>query len=1060
MNQKQFLSAVTLAWSVTQVFATCGHADGPKKLQYNRDIRPILSDNCFACHGPDANKRAADLRLDDRNAAIESGAIDPGQAAASELIERILSDDPESVMPPPASHKTLTDEQKQMLRDWIQAGAEYQPHWAFVPPEPVAAPSVQQADWVRNPIDNFILARLEAEKLSPSVEADLRTLARRAALDITGLPPTPAQLDELMKDTSGKAYENYVDRLLQSTRWGEHRARYWLDYARFADTHGIHFDNYREMWSYRDWIINAFNKNMPFDQFTVEQLAGDLLPSPTLDQRIATGFNRCNITTNEGGIIDEEYAVLYARDRTETTSLVYLGLTAGCAVCHDHKFDPLTMRDFYSMSAFFSNTTQNVRDGNVQNTPPILQVPRDEERQLVEQLRERVAKLEGDQKALRESSKVPFEEWLKRPELVAELLAQSGPSEGLQLQLPLDEGATEFVHYNAAGVGQRAAVAASAAWAEGQIARSAWVNSEASRLQLPGVGSFDTQDPFSFGAWLFLPANANGAVFAKMNEAEQFRGWDLWLQNGQVASHIISTWPKDAIKGVAAQKLPVNSWVHVFVSYDGSAKPEGLKIYIDGAEQQLNYEAKTLTGSIRTNVPFSLGKRHSASPANGVRVQDLRIYSRLVSKPEIDALRTNPRKAYLVAKHTPRSEAEQAELYDWYLQNHSSEYGQVSMQLTSAKEELSQAIARGTIAHVMQEKMDTQPSSFILFRGEYDKRKDPVGAATPAFLPPMANDIPKNRLGLAKWLLAPENPLTARVTVNRFWQEVFGTGLVSTSGDFGLAGQSPSHPDLLDWLALEYRNNGWNTKELFRTILTSATYRQAAVATPEKLEKDPQNRLLSRGPRFRLDAEMVRDYALAASGALSEKIGGASAKPYQPEGVWEAVAMIGSNTRDYKPDSGENLYRRSLYTFWKRSAPPASMEIFNAPSREVCTVRRERTNTPLQALVTLNDPQFVEAGRKLAEDTLKLPSEVAPDDTARIQSIAVRLISRPFRPEELSIVLASLEQLRAHYVAHPADAEQLLAVGESKTESDNQPLLAAWTMLVNELMNLDEALNK
>ncbi|MDX1925039.1 MAG: DUF1553 domain-containing protein [Pirellulaceae bacterium] len=1060
MNRKQFLLAAAFAWSVTHVFATCGHADGPKKLQYNRDIRPILSDNCFACHGPDANKRAADLRLDDRNAAIESGAIEPGQAAASELIERILSEDPESVMPPPASHKTLTAEQKQTLRDWIEAGAEYQPHWAFVPPEPVAVPTVQNADWVRNPIDNFVLARLEAEKLSPSVEADLRTLARRASLDITGLPPTPAQLDELMKDTSGKAYENFVDRLLQSTRWGEHRARYWLDYARFADTHGIHFDNYREMWSYRDWIINAFNKNMPFDQFTVEQLAGDLLPNPTLDQRIATGFNRCNITTNEGGIIDEEYAVLYARDRTETTSLVYLGLTAGCAVCHDHKFDPLTMRDFYSMSAFFSNTTQSVRDGNVQNTPPIVQVPRDEERQLVEQLRERVAKLEGEQKMLRESSKGPFEEWLKRPELVAELLTQSGPSEGLQLQLPLDEGATEFVHYNAAGVGQRAAVAASASWAEGQIARSAWVNNEASRLQLPGVGSFDTQDPFSFGAWLFVPANANGAVFAKMNEAEEFRGWDLWLQNGQVASHIISTWPKDAIKGVAAQKLPVNSWVHVFVSYDGSAKPEGLKIYIDGTEQQLNYEAKTLSGSIRTNVPFSLGKRHSTSPANGVRVQDLRIYSRLVNKPEIDALRTNPRKAYLVAKHTPRSEAEQAELYEWYLQNHSSEYGQVSTQLASAKEELSQAIARGTIAHVMQEKMDTQPSSFILFRGEYDKRRDPVAAATPAFLPPMANDLPKNRLGLAKWLLAPENPLTARVTVNRFWQEVFGTGLVITSGDFGLAGQSPSHPDLLDWLALEYRNNGWNTKELFRTIVTSATYRQAAVATPEKLEKDPQNRLLSRGPRFRLDAEMVRDYTLAASGTLSEKIGGASAKPYQPEGVWEAVAMIGSNTRDYKQDSGENLYRRSLYTFWKRSAPPASMDIFNAPSREVCTVRRERTNTPLQALVTLNDPQFVEAARKLAESTLKLPSEVAPDDTARIQSIAVRLISRPFRPEELSIVQASLEQLRAHYVAHPADAEQLLAVGESKSDMDNLPLLAGWTMLVNELMNLDEALNK
>ncbi len=1061
MNRKQLLGVIALsAWVLVCADPNFCKAEGPRKLQYNRDIRPILSDNCFACHGPDGNKRAAELRLDDRAAAIESGAIEPGQPEASELVERILSGDPESVMPPPASHKTLTAEQKQILQDWIRDGAEYQPHWAFVPPQSPEIPQVQQTSWIRNPIDNFILARLEAEHLAPAREADLSTLARRAAFDITGLPPSPAQLEELLKDTSANAYEKYVDRLLQSKRWGEHRGRYWLDYARYADTHGIHFDNYREMWSYRDWIINAFNKNMPFDQFTIEQLAGDLLPNATLDQRIATGFNRCNITTNEGGIIDEEYAVLYARDRTETTSLVYLGLTAGCSVCHDHKFDPMTMKDFYSLSAFFSNTTQPVRDGNVQNTPPVVQVPREEERTLVDQKREQLAKLEADRHALRESSKGPFDEWVKRSDLISEVLAQSAIADGLQLQLPLDEGASEFIHFNTAGMAQRAAVPATAVWAEGHVARNAWVTNESSRLSLPGVGGFDTHDAFSFGAWLFVPPNANGAIFARMNEAEDYRGWDLWLQNGQVASHIISAWPKDAIKGVAAQKLPENSWVHVFVSYDGSAKPEGLKIYIDGAEQQLNYEAKTLSGSIRTNVPFSLGKRHSASPANGVRVQDLRVYNRLVNKQEIDALRINARMAYLLAKHGPRSEGEQNQLYDWYLQNHNPAYGEITKQIATASTELSQAIARGTIAHVMQEKMDTQPTSFILFRGEYDKRRDAVGAATPAFLPPLSADLPKNRLGLAKWLLAPENPLTARVTVNRFWQEVFGTGLVSTSGDFGLAGQSPSHPDLLDWLAIEYRNNGWNTKELFRTIVTSATYRQSAIVTPDKLEKDPQNRLLSRGPRFRLDAEMVRDFALATSGDLSERIGGPSVKPYQPEGVWEAVAMIGSNTRDYKQDNGENLYRRSLYTFWKRSAPPASMEIFNAPSREVCTVRRERTNTPLQALVTLNDPQFVEAARRLAEATLKLPPEVASDDTARVQSIAVRVISRQFTPDELAIVLSSLEQLRAHYIANPADAAQLLAVGESKPAFDNPTLLAGWTMLVNELMNLDEALNK
>ena len=463
MKNKQLLGvAALLGWLVAH-----GFSDEPKQLQFNRDIRPILSDNCFACHGPDSNKREADLRLDDRTAAIEAGAIEPGRIESSELITRILSEDVDTVMPPPESHKSLTAKQKQMLSDWVKSGAAYQPHWAFVPPQPTTPPSVQQLNWGRNPIDKFVLARLKLEQLEPAPEADLPTLARRAAFDITGLPPTLAQLDELLKDTSVNAYENYVDRLLQSNRWGEHRGRFWLDYARFADTHGIHFDNYREMWSYRDWIINAFNRNMPFDQFTIEQLAGDLLPNPTLDQRIATGFNRCNITTNEGGIIDEEYAVLYARDRTETTSLVYLGLTAGCAVCHDHKFDPLTQKDFYALSAFFSNTTQNVRDGNVQNTPPIVQVPSRDERQLVAQKQEQLAQLEAQQNSLRESSRAPFTDWLKRPELVGELLAHAAPTEGLQLQLPLDEGPTEFVHYSAGGVSQRTAVSASASWAEG-----------------------------------------------------------------------------------------------------------------------------------------------------------------------------------------------------------------------------------------------------------------------------------------------------------------------------------------------------------------------------------------------------------------------------------------------------------------------------------------------------------------------------------------------------------------------------------------------------------------
>lgn len=1057
---KATVARILISWLPLVSFSSFEwvRAEEPKRILFNRDIRPILFDNCLACQGPDSNARAADLRLDDRQWAIDSGAIEPGKPDSSTLLQRILSDDPDTVMPPPKSHKTLTDEQKRLLREWIESGAEYQAHWSFIAPAVQRPPVVKDQAWVRNPIDNFVLARLEAEQLGPAPAADLHTLARRAALDITGLPPSSAQLKELLEDKSPDAYEKYVDRLLESKHWGEHRGRYWLDYARYADTHGIHFDNFREMWSYRDWVIGAFNRNLPFDQFVIEQLAGDLLDSPTLDQQIATGFNRCNMTTNEGGIIDEEYAVLYARDRTETTSLVLLGLTAGCAVCHDHKFDPMTQRDFYSLSAFFNNTTQPVRDGNVQNTPPIIQVPMQEDRELVKQLRDQVANLEKQQADLRASARSEFDAWAKSPELVRQLSWSANPNEGLLLNIPLDEGPSDFVHLTTGGMSQRVSVAAEASWAEGWTARQAWVNGTQSALRLNDVGDFDTSDAFSYGAWIYAPANANGAVLARMDESQDFRGWDLWLQNGQVGAHIISAWDKDALKAVSKNKLPENKWVHVFITYDGSAKIEGLKVYVDGAEQGLNIEAKSLKGSIRTKVPFTLGQRNTTSPTSGVRVQDLRVYNRVLSAAELNVMRNNSRMAYLLAKHQPRTDAESTELYDWYLSQHNEKYQTATQQLASAKADLNAAISRGTIAHIMQERANEKPMAYVLFRGDYDKRRDPVPAQTPSFLPPLPENLPKNRLGLAQWFMSAENPLTARVTVNRFWQEVFGSGLVSSSGDFGIAGQLPSHPELLDWLAIEFRNSGWDVKSFFKLMLTSATYRQQALVTQKKLDRDPQNRFLSRGPRYRMDAEMVRDFALSASGLLSEKIGGASVKPYQPEGVWEAVAMIGSNTRDYKADGGEALYRRSMYTFWKRSAPPASMDIFNAPSREVCTIRRERTNTPLQALVTMNDPQFVEAAKKLAESIVN--RESLSDDAQRIQAIGESLLARPFNDREVAIVIDSLAKLRGHYRNTPSDAEQLLAVGQTKSSAKDLPELASWTMLVNELLNLDDVLNK
>jgi hypothetical protein len=1026
-------------------------------LEYNRDVRPILAEHCFACHGPDSASRKADLRLDRREAAVAAGAIAPGDLEQSELVARITSDERDEVMPPPSIKKPLSEAQKDVLKRWIASGAAYQPHWSLIPPKRPAPPAVKNAAWVRNPIDRFVLARLEERGLAPAPEADRHTLARRLSLDLTGLPPEPGLVEAFVKDTAPDAYERLVDRLLNSERWGEHRARYWLDAARYADTHGIHFDNYRENWAYRDWVISAFNRNIPFDRFTVEQLAGDLLPNRTLDQQVASGFNRCNITTNEGGVIPEEYAVLYTRDRTETVSQVWLGLTAGCAVCHDHKFDPLSQREFYELAAFFNNTTQNPMDGNIKDTPPTVFVPRPEDRSRWQSLVKDFAALKGQADARRKAAGSDFDAWLAA--LAPGALGAEIPADGLKLLAPLSEGSGQAVQLITGGAWRVATLGEKAAWQAGHVAAKALQVRAGVRLEVPEVGDFEKDQAFSYGAWVKLPRNPRpGAIFARMDESDGYRGWDLWTENGKLGAHIIHKWEDDALKVVARDALPADAWSHVFVTYDGSGKADGVKLFVNGRPQPVDVLADKLKGSIRTKTPWSLAQRSgTGSRINNLEVQDVRLYGRALAPAEVDRLARGGRALWLASKpKAKRSDGETAELVGWYLDAHDPQFQALSRKVAAVEQEHAGLKSRGTVAHVMQERTEA-PEAFILYRGEYDKRRDPVKPDTPDALPPLPPDLPRDRLGFAQWLLRPEHPLTARVTVNRFWQEVFGTGLVRTSGDFGVSGELPSHPELLDWMAVEFREGGWDVKRFFRMLVTSAAYRQSAAATPEKLEKDPQNRLLSRGPRFRMDAEVIRDYALAAGGLLSKTIGGPSVKPYQPDGVWEAVAMIGSNTRDYRRDTGDSLYRRSLYTFWKRAAPPASMDIFNAPSREVCTVRRERTNTPLQALVTLNDPQFVEADRHLAELTLKAGS----DTGSRLDFLADRLLGRPLRDDERKVVDASLADLTAYYQAHPSDAKALIAVGESKPDPAlDPPALAAWTMLTNELFNLDEVLNK
>lgn len=1048
-----FLSICLCLFSQSFLLSQTTRADD--SILYNRDIRPILTDMCFPCHGPDSASRKGDYRLDRRDDAIGKKVIVPGKPSESEMIRRILTSDANEVMPPSATKKTLSAAQKELLKKWVASGAEYQSHWSFIAPVRPELPKVKNESWAKSPIDRFVLAKLEERGLTPAPEADRRTLARRASLDITGLPPNVEIVEEFVNDKADNAYEKLIDKLLTSKHWGEHRGRYWLDAARYADTHGIHFDNYREIWAYRDWVINAFNRNVPFDQFTIEQLAGDLLPNKTLDQQVASGFNRCNITTNEGGTIAEEYYVLYTRDRTETTSQVWLGLTTGCAVCHDHKFDPISQREFYSLAAFFNNTTQNAMDGNVPNTPPILNVPTEADRPRWDALLVEVPAAQKRFDDRKQAARPEFDKWLTTA--TPESLGGSLPQKDLHFHATLNEGQGKVAKVVVEGQPRDVTLNDSATWQPGVSAQALQVQGAA--CDVADVGDFEKDQSFSSAAWVKLQANDSaGAIAARMDKPSEYRGWDFWSQGRRIGTHIVSNWPEDALKVVGQTQVKANEWTHVAVTYDGSSKAAGVKIYYNGQLQKTNVESDKLKGSIKTSVPFRIGSRSAGEPLAAAGIQDLRLYKRALTGAEVESLAKVTRFAGILAKAADqRTDVEKNEVYPWWLGSNDKPFQELSAQHSALEGEQNAIKSRGTIAHVMNEKSE-EAMAYILARGEYDKRKDPVKANTPAVLPTFPNKAPKSRLGLAQWLLKSEHPLTARVTVNRFWQELFGTGLVKTAGDFGITGELPSHQELLDWLAVDFRENGWDIKKFFKQMLISNTYRQSAVVNREKLALDPQNRLISRGPRFRMDAEMIRDYSLAASGLLVPKLGGPSVKPYQPEGVWEAVAMIGSNTRDYKRDTGENLYRRSLYTFIKRSAPPASMEIFNATARETCVVRRERTNTPLQALVTLNDVQHIEAARHLAQTVLKTGGD---SFESRADLLAKRLLARPFRAEERTVVQASLNDLLSHYQAHADDAKQLIAFGESKPDAGLDPAtLAAWTMLTNEVLNLDEVLTK
>ena len=1039
------------------LFVACSAVADESTVDYNRDVRPIFSDKCYQCHGPDAAQRPTDLRLDDQSvlrAELESGAraVVVGDADRSEVYARITHSDAELAMPPSDSGKQLTKQEIQTIKRWIEEGAEWGVHWSFAAPELPQLPSVNLHQWPRAAIDYFVLARLEQEGWHPSDVADKRTLIRRATLALTGLPPTIDEVEDFLADESPDAYEQLVDRLLQSPRCGEHLARYWLDVARYGDTHGLHLDNERSIWRYRDWVINAICQGMPFDQFTIEQLAGDLLPDATLQQRIATGFHRCNVTTSEGGAIAEEFLARYAVERVETTSTAWLGMTMGCAACHDHKFDPVTQEEFYQLYAYFYNLTEKAMDGNALAPAPSLKAPTHVQQIRYQQLQNELVELENKLEQRRQRARQEQENW--EPKLAASF-RNPMPTEDTSVHCRLDrvDGDRFPVQGSAAATGK---VHGKVDWAIGKIGDALALQGKG-YLTLGNVADFDHVDHFSFGGWINIASKEEMAILSKTQGAPSHRGYELCLAEGKVAVRLVNQWEDKAIEVRTRLPLSKEKWHHVFATYDGSGKAAGLQVFVDGKQQELDTTSDSLKASIRSDAPLRIGRRHADAPFFGL-IDDVRVYPRALGADEIGNLATHhPLADILATAASKRSDLQQAQLMEAYFQR----YDRRAIRLLQRRRELRRRIAglenEFPRTLVMQDR-DQWRDAYVLVRGQYDKKGKPVLPDVPAVLPPIADKSDRTRLALARWLVDARHPLTARVTVNRIWQQHFGVGLVRSAEDFGSQGEWPSHPDLLDYLAIRLIETEWDIKALHRLIVTSATFRQSSWMSKTTFARDPENRLLSRGPRFRLDAEVIRDVALSVSGLMAGQIGGPSVKPYQPSGLWEAVAYPSSTTANFKQDEGSKLYRRSMYTFWKRTSPPPSMQILDAPSREVCKVRRPRTNTPATALLMMNDVQFVEAARKFAERILTEGGDSTP---GRIEfAYQVALARLPNRSESV-VVEKMVRDCQAVYESDEGLAPQLLSHGDSSVSAQFKPSeLATWTMVASTLLNLDETISQ
>jgi hypothetical protein len=1018
-------------------------------LEFNRDVRPILSDKCFACHGPDAATKGIPLRLDQEAAAKSAAsgrpAIVPGDPEKSELFRRITHEKRGLRMPPAHSGVALTAAEIETLRAWIAQGAPWQKHWSFIPPRRPAPPQVTNAAWIRNPIDAFVLARLERENLAPSPEAPRETLLRRVSLDLTGLPPTLAELDAFLRDPSPEAYEKAVGRLLASPHYGERMAARWLDAARYADTNGYQFDGERSMWRWRDWVIDAFNRNQPFDQFTLEQIAGDLLPDATLEQRIATGFNRNHRANTEDGIIPEEYAVEYVVDRVETASTVFLGLTMGCARCHNHKYDPFTQQEFYRLFAYFNNVPEHGRAMKYGNSPPLVAAPTREQQQARDALARRMQTIERRLAAQAGALARAQRAW--ESSLAAAPAQFWSPAVGLDAALPLDAPGAEKVEGTLSWVPGR----------QGQAARF----DGASLIAVPGAAQFDIDDRFTLSLWLYAETTPQGALVTRMSDRPEGKGFGLYARQGRLHFHVTSNYVNDALRVDTEPVLQPNRWHHVALTYTGSKMAEGVALYLDGKRVDFQVEMETLYRPFRNagskfTEPLRLGGGGGKENRFRGLLDEVRVYARVLPQEELTALALGTPVNQLAAKPAAsRTEVEQRVLRWQFLATAAPASVRQAWQEWQTLREQAEQLER-TFPTVMVLAERAQPrDTFFLIRGQYNTPGEKVTPGVPEIFPPLPPGAPNNRLGFARWLTAPDNPLLARVAVNRYWQMLFGVGLVKTTEDFGSQGEWPSHPDLLDWLAAEYMRTGWDTKALLKTIVTSATYRQSSQAAAELLARDPENRLLARGPRFRLPAEMVRDQALRAAGVLTPRIGGPSVKPYQPDGLWKDLIM---QDMEYVQSKGPDLYRRSLYTFWKRTVAPPMLVNFDAANREACVVRENRTNTPLQALNLMNDVTFVEAARLIAQRMLR---EAGPASADRLRHGFRLVLGRPPSAAELEALGGSLAFHRDHFAGRPEEARRYLHQGDMPPDPALPVAdLAAYTAVASLVLNLDEAVTK